>query len=96
MPSPSIEEIKAQIAALQAQAAEISARERAEALAHARELVKRHELTQKEIFGAKAVAPLAPRYRDPKTGATWSGRGKKPAWVVAALAEGRALGSLSA
>ena len=93
MLSPSIEEIKAQIAALQAQAAEISARERAEALAHARELVKRHELTQKEIFGAKAVAP---RYRDPKTGATWSGRGKKPAWVVAALAEGRALGSLSA
>lgn len=93
MPSPSMEEIKAQIAALQAQAAEISARERAEALAHARELVKRHELTPKELFGAKAVAP---RYRDPATGATWSGRGKKPAWVVAALAEGRALGSLSA
>lgn len=27
-------------------------------------------------------APLPPKYRDPKTGATWSGRGKPPNWIV--------------
>lgn len=26
-------------------------------------------------------APVAPKYRDPKTGATWSGRGRAPAWI---------------
>ncbi|CAM2172806.1 DNA-binding protein H-NS [Paraburkholderia sacchari] len=25
--------------------------------------------------------PVAPKYADPKTGATWSGRGRAPAWI---------------
>jgi DNA-binding protein H-NS len=29
-------------------------------------------------------APVPPKYQDPKTGATWSGRGKPPAWIAAA------------
>lgn len=29
-------------------------------------------------------APIAPKYRDPKTGATWSGRGKAPQWIASA------------
>ncbi|MBN6209404.1 H-NS histone family protein [Ralstonia pickettii] len=24
---------------------------------------------------------VAPTYRDPKTGATWSGRGRAPTWI---------------
>jgi len=28
--------------------------------------------------------PQAPKYRDPKTGATWSGRGRAPAWLAGA------------
>lgn len=28
-----------------------------------------------------AKAPVAPKYQDPKTGATWSGRGRAPAWL---------------
>ncbi|MBN3753735.1 H-NS histone family protein [Paraburkholderia sp. Tr-20389] len=28
--------------------------------------------------------PQAPKYRDPKTGATWSGRGPAPAWLASA------------
>ncbi|WP_454743391.1 H-NS histone family protein [Cupriavidus necator] len=31
--------------------------------------------------GAKEKAPLPPKYQDPKTGATWSGRGRAPAWL---------------
>ncbi|MGD7248155.1 H-NS family nucleoid-associated regulatory protein, partial [Ralstonia pseudosolanacearum] len=29
--------------------------------------------------GPKAVP--VPKYRDPKTGATWTGRGRAPAWI---------------
>jgi DNA-binding protein H-NS len=34
---------------------------------------------------------VAPKYRDPATGDTWSGRGLKPRWLSAALASGRSL-----
>ncbi|KWR81096.1 H-NS histone family protein [Cupriavidus sp. IDO] len=30
---------------------------------------------------AKAKSALPPKYMDPKTGATWSGRGRVPAWL---------------
>ncbi len=30
---------------------------------------------------AKPTVGLPPKYLDPKTGATWSGRGRKPAWL---------------
>jgi len=40
-----------------------------------------------------AVAKVAPKYSD-GTGNTWTGRGKQPKWVVAALASGRSLESL--
>ncbi len=36
---------------------------------------------------------VPPRYRD-QDGNTWTGRGKQPKWVVAALASGRSLESL--
>lgn len=44
----------------------------------------------------KAAAPasvttkraVAPKYRHPKTGETWSGRGKAPRWLTAAESEG--------
>ena len=34
---------------------------------------------------------LTPKYRNPETGDTWTGRGLKPKWLEQALAEGRAL-----
>ena len=35
----------------------------------------------------------APKYRDIATGNTWVGRGKRPQWLTAALAQGRTLQS---
>jgi DNA-binding protein H-NS len=35
--------------------------------------------------GAKAARPragVAPKYRDPDSGSTWSGRGKPPRWIA--------------
>lgn len=62
---------------------------RAEALASVRDLVNQHELAANDIFGkpaasaskSKSGTTVAPKYRDPATGATWTGRGKEPAWI---------------
>jgi DNA-binding protein H-NS len=32
-----------------------------------------------------------PRYRNPETSETWSGRGKQPRWLMAAMEAGRSL-----
>ncbi|MDA0802599.1 MAG: H-NS family nucleoid-associated regulatory protein [Planctomycetota bacterium] len=32
---------------------------------------------------------VTPKYRDPKSGATWSGRGKTPRWIAAELKKGK-------
>lgn len=61
--------------------------ERAGAIAQAKELVLKYDLTARElgISGAKKVpgtrSAVAPKYRDPATGNTWSGRGKQPRWL---------------
>jgi DNA-binding protein H-NS len=44
---------------------------------------------------AAAVRPPVPaKYRNPETGDAWTGRGLKPKWVEAALAEGKSLDDL--
>jgi DNA-binding protein H-NS len=66
---------------------------RAQAIALARRLIEEHGLTEAD-FALPSHAP-APRrkvpakFRDPVSGATWSGRGIKPRWVSAALEAGR-------
>jgi DNA-binding protein H-NS len=35
----------------------------------------------KPKVGAQAKGKLPPKYRDPKTGATWSGHARPPAWI---------------
>lgn len=41
----------------------------------------------KKAKGARAK--VAPKYRDPATGKTWSGRGKEPTWLVAYKRKGK-------
>lgn len=42
----------------------------------------------------KVRRPAKPKYKDPKSDATWTGRGLKPKWMVAALQGGHTLESL--
>jgi DNA-binding protein H-NS len=35
--------------------------------------------------------PVAPKYRHPDTGETWSGRGLKPRWLTSAMKSGKSL-----
>lgn len=61
-------------------------------------LVKAEGIALDEVFGG-ARGPRAgkgsrggkvkPKYRNPATGDTWSGRGKRPRWFAAALAAGK-------
>lgn len=59
-----------------------------EAKTKVRELVVQYGLTVQEVFPkssareGKKMGSVAPKYRDPQTGATWSGRGKAPLWIA--------------
>jgi len=69
-------ELEAQIAAAQAEA-------KADAINKVRELIREHDLTPEDLQSpAKPKGSVgAPKYRDPTTGATWTGRGKPPNWI---------------
>ncbi len=80
--------------ALEAQLAEVRSTEVAGVIEKIRSLMAEFGLTVEDIEGKRrrgrpagsssakaAKEPLPPKYRDPKTGKTWSGRGRAPAWL---------------
>lgn len=73
---------------LAVQVEEARKREIADAVHKARELVAEYGLTAQDVFpgrrrGGKTASAgkVAPKYRDPATGVTWTGRGKPPRWI---------------
>lgn len=83
-----LDELLAQKAALDERIAEIKQAERADAISQALALIRHYELTERDLFkGAKAAEPVKakaavePKYLNPVTGQTWSGRGRAPAWL---------------
>ncbi len=73
--------------------------ERTQAISSAKELIKTYDLTASDLgFSGKGATKkvsgdkrnmVAPKYQDPASGKTWTGRGKSPAWLSAQLAAGR-------
>lgn len=84
----SYKELLARRQDLDAQIEALRKSESQDALATVRQLISEFGLTQADIFPAgRAKGPLkgntvAPKYRDPQTGATWTGRGKPPLWIA--------------
>ncbi|HDR8985503.1 H-NS histone family protein [Burkholderia cenocepacia] len=78
-------ELKAQAEALAEKAEAARLTEFQAVLDDVRAKVAEYGLTEKDIFGRQrgrsGKAPVEAKYRDPKTGATWSGRGRAPAWI---------------
>ena len=80
-----------QRAALEAQIEAARKSEIADAVAKARALVAEFGLTADDVFGGAkkrgsktasgSKAIVAPKYRNPATGATWTGRGIAPRWI---------------
>jgi DNA-binding protein H-NS len=78
----------AQREALEKQIEELRNAERGDAIEWIREQmalfdVKPEDLEPRSSRGPrKQSAPVAAKYRDPASGATWSGRGKPPRWIA--------------
>lgn len=88
MSNVSYKELLAQREALEQQIQSVRKAELSEAVAKARQLVAEFGLTESDVFPASRRASsaqkgsaVAPKYRDPATGATWTGRGKAPTWI---------------
>ncbi|HEX7325653.1 MAG TPA: H-NS histone family protein [Rhodanobacteraceae bacterium] len=55
-------------------------------------LLKSEGVTFGQIYGRKRggkIGKVAPKYRNPSGEETWSGRGKRPRWFLAALKTGK-------
>ena len=93
-----LSELLAQSQALDNRISEARRSHRQQALDEVRRLMSEHGLTVADVAStAKPARPadarkkVAPKYRDPATGSTWTGRGLKPRWVPAALQDGKSL-----
>ena len=84
------EELQAKIADLQAQAAKVKEEEKQQAIDMARTMISAYGITARDLgldktvktkTGPKPGNKVSPKYRDPQSGATWSGRGKTPRWI---------------
>lgn len=83
-------ELKAQADALAQQAEEARLAELDSIITTMREQIAEYGITPEQLFGRRRAvvtntrAPIAPKYQNPKTGATWSGRGRAPRWIAGA------------
>jgi len=84
------EELKAKAAEILAQAEQIKAEERQKTIDTVRVMIATYGITAKDLgldkspkakSGPKPGNKVSPKYRDPASGATWSGRGKTPRWI---------------
>ncbi len=78
-------ELLAAKAALDAEIAKAKKTEATAALRRVQELVTEFGLTSQQVFPllpAKSKKQGVAKYQNPTTGATWTGRGKPPAWIV--------------
>ena len=77
------QELLEQKKALDQQIAAARKMEGKQALETVHQLIAEFGFTAQQVFPWKSeVKKVAAKYRDPDTGATWSGRGKPPQWIA--------------
>jgi DNA-binding protein H-NS len=95
-----LSDLLAKKAELEQQIIELQREERASAIAQVKALMAQHGLTLADLSARSTPAPVKgkagggkvpPKYRDPASGQTWSGRGLHPKWLKQALAKGAQL-----
>jgi DNA-binding protein H-NS len=100
----SLKSIETQIRRLQERAEKLKTSRKAPAIREIARRMKAEGITIADLEGAmkgkgarkakpaakspRAGTKVAPKYRDPNTGATWTGRGNTPVWMKAAEAAG--------
>lgn len=98
-PKPTIADLNEQLKRIQTEIEERRASAKTELRADIEQMLKDAELTLQDVFPelakggkgspapakARQRAEAAPKYKDPNSGALWSGRGRSPRWVVDVL-----------
>lgn len=83
----SYKELLQQREALEQQITDARRRELADAINKVRTMITEYGLTMQDVFpsgrvrSATAGSKVAPKYADPVSGQTWTGRGKAPKWI---------------
>ncbi len=94
--------IEKEILKLQKQAEALKAKQRAPIIKAIIRDMREYKITPEEIIAAlnsksgrppkpapvQVKKPVTPKYRDPKSGNTWTGRGKPPRWISDTEANG--------
>ncbi|MDR1310668.1 MAG: H-NS histone family protein [Burkholderiaceae bacterium] len=80
-----LKQIEEQIAQLQKQARELKKKNFSSAVVQVKAMMSEYGITPSDLGfsgkkGDRNRVPLPPKYQNPNTGETWSGRGKPPKW----------------
>lgn len=87
----SYKELLAQRQALEEALKAAHAQESSGAIEQVRSIVEEFGLTEDDVFGGEKKTrkasnakggTVAPKYKDPESGKTWTGRGKAPLWIA--------------
>jgi len=84
----SYKQLTAQLEKLHKEVAAAREKEIEQAIADIKEKIAEYDITPEELgFSGQRTAgarkrPLPARYMNPKTGETWSGRGRAPGWLA--------------
>ncbi|WP_157268052.1 H-NS histone family protein [Azohydromonas aeria] len=101
-----IQDLLKQREELERQIKQLQESSRSEAINTIKELMAQNNLSIEDLqsntrSGGKKgesggkTGTVAPKYRDPASGKTWTGRGLKPKWVTEALESGKTLDDLA-
>lgn len=86
----SYRDLKEQIQELQKQAELARTQELASAVKEIQKLIEEFDLMPEDLFSERKLklrrgkrrGPATVKYRDPESGALWSGRGREPRWIA--------------
>ena len=85
----SYKQLTAQLNKLHQEVAAAREKEVAQAIADIKQKIAEYDVTAEELGftsprkpSRKAASTSVARYRNPKTGETWSGRGRSPGWIA--------------
>ena len=86
--SRSLADIEEAMKQLQRERDALLQRERGPVIKRIKAEITQYSITRAELFGPD-VAPKVAMYRNPATGQTYSGRGRKPDWLKQAKDQGK-------
>lgn len=94
------EELESLRAQIDKRLVEVEREQRAAALNAVRDLAREHGLSVEEMLrmaaGTATASGTPPKYRDPANPQnTWTGRGRKPKWLIKALENGADMDSFA-